>query len=154
MLIPRLWVRVPPPELPLSVEPGPVAQWSERGTHNPLVAGSIPAGPTVEVLVRRVLHGSPPARSDQFGHSVVTPSRMAAIVATASESSRGWAVDRQGEPWGGVARRADSVETSVWPSMKVAWVCLKPWKVIRGSPDAFTARAKLAVHRSYRPVPP
>src|ERR1700676_1359203 len=25
---------------------GPVAQWSERGTHNPLVAGSIPAGPT------------------------------------------------------------------------------------------------------------
>ena len=25
---------------------GPVAQWSERGTHNPLVAGSIPAWPT------------------------------------------------------------------------------------------------------------
>ena len=27
---------------------GPVAQWSERGTHNPLVAGSIPAGPTID----------------------------------------------------------------------------------------------------------
>ena len=26
---------------------GPVAQWLERGTHNPLVAGSIPAGPTL-----------------------------------------------------------------------------------------------------------
>src|SRR4051794_27836511 len=25
---------------------GPVAQWSEQGTHNPSVAGSIPAGPT------------------------------------------------------------------------------------------------------------
>src|SRR6476661_301453 len=25
---------------------GPVAQWSEQGTHNPPVAGSIPAGPT------------------------------------------------------------------------------------------------------------
>ena len=41
---------------PLDLEPvashravarfGLVAQWSERGTHNPLVAGSIPAGPT------------------------------------------------------------------------------------------------------------
>ena len=26
---------------------GPVAQWLEQGTHNPLVAGSSPAGPTV-----------------------------------------------------------------------------------------------------------
>ena len=26
--------------------PGPVAQWSEQRTHNPSVAGSIPAGPT------------------------------------------------------------------------------------------------------------
>jgi hypothetical protein len=25
---------------------GPVAQWLEQGTHNPSVAGSIPAGPT------------------------------------------------------------------------------------------------------------
>ena len=25
---------------------GAVAQWSEQGTHNPSVAGSIPAGPT------------------------------------------------------------------------------------------------------------
>ncbi len=25
---------------------GPVAQWSEQGTHNPLVVGSIPTGPT------------------------------------------------------------------------------------------------------------
>ena len=25
---------------------GPVAQWLEQGTHNPLVAGSNPAGPT------------------------------------------------------------------------------------------------------------
>ena len=31
---------------------GLVAQWLERGTHNPLVAGSIPAGPTTKVLVR------------------------------------------------------------------------------------------------------
>ena len=27
---------------------GPVAQWLEQGTHNPLVAGSSPAGPTVK----------------------------------------------------------------------------------------------------------
>ncbi len=27
---------------------GPVAQWSEQGTHNPSVAGSIPAGPTAD----------------------------------------------------------------------------------------------------------
>ena len=27
-------------------QPGAVAQWSEQGTHNPSVAGSIPAGPT------------------------------------------------------------------------------------------------------------
>ena len=26
---------------------GPVAQWSEQGTHNPLVAGSNPAGSTI-----------------------------------------------------------------------------------------------------------
>ena len=26
--------------------PGAVAQWSERGTHNPLVVGSIPTRPT------------------------------------------------------------------------------------------------------------
>ena len=26
---------------------GPVAQWSEQGTHNPLVVGSIPTGPTM-----------------------------------------------------------------------------------------------------------
>ena len=25
---------------------GAVAQWSEQGTHNPLVVGSIPTGPT------------------------------------------------------------------------------------------------------------
>ncbi len=25
---------------------GPVAQWSEQGTHNPPVVGSIPTGPT------------------------------------------------------------------------------------------------------------
>ncbi len=31
---------------------GPVAQRSEQGTHNPSVAGSIPAGPTREVKVR------------------------------------------------------------------------------------------------------
>ncbi len=34
---------------------GPVAQWSEQGTHNPSVAGSIPAGPTwspLSVVVR------------------------------------------------------------------------------------------------------
>ena len=30
----------------LHLQHGPVAQWSEQGTHNPLVAGSIPAGPT------------------------------------------------------------------------------------------------------------
>ncbi len=27
---------------------GPVAQWLEQGTHNPLVAGSIPAWPTIQ----------------------------------------------------------------------------------------------------------
>ena len=32
--------------VPLSA-PGPVAQWLEQGTHNPLVAGSNPAGPTI-----------------------------------------------------------------------------------------------------------
>ena len=31
---------------------GPVAQWSEQGTHNPSVAGSIPAGPTTKLQVR------------------------------------------------------------------------------------------------------
>ena len=30
----------------IDVEDGPVAQRSEQGTHNPLVAGSSPAGPT------------------------------------------------------------------------------------------------------------
>jgi len=27
---------------------GPVAQWSEQGTHNPLVVGSIPTRPTMK----------------------------------------------------------------------------------------------------------
>ena len=31
---------------------GPVAQWSEQGTHNPSVEGSIPSGPTVFVVVK------------------------------------------------------------------------------------------------------
>ena len=26
---------------------GPVAQWLEQGTHNPLVVGSSPTGPTI-----------------------------------------------------------------------------------------------------------
>jgi hypothetical protein len=30
---------------------GLVAQWLERGTHNPLVAGSIPAGPTTKEIM-------------------------------------------------------------------------------------------------------
>src|SRR5207248_5644340 len=47
---PFFWVRAPAPEqrdvgVP-EEEPGPVAQWSEQATHNRLVAGSIPAGPT------------------------------------------------------------------------------------------------------------
>ena len=33
---------------------GLVAQWSERGTHNPLVAGSIPAGPTRKAAGQRL----------------------------------------------------------------------------------------------------
>ena len=33
--------------IPCSTTQGPVAQWSERGTHNPLVVGSIPTGPTL-----------------------------------------------------------------------------------------------------------
>ena len=28
------------------MEKGPLAQWSEQGTHNPLVVGSIPTRPT------------------------------------------------------------------------------------------------------------
>ena len=31
---------------------GPVAQRSEQGTHNPLVAGSIPAGPTDQLAAQ------------------------------------------------------------------------------------------------------
>ena len=31
---------------------GPVAQRSEQGTHNPLVVGSIPTGPTIFSLVK------------------------------------------------------------------------------------------------------
>ena len=30
---------------------GPVAQWSEQGTHNPLVAGSNPAGSTINTVL-------------------------------------------------------------------------------------------------------
>ena len=29
---------------------GPVAQWSEQGTHNPLVVGSIPTRPTITII--------------------------------------------------------------------------------------------------------
>lgn len=28
---------------------GPIAQWSEQGTHNPLVLGSSPSGPTNKI---------------------------------------------------------------------------------------------------------
>ena len=34
-------------QVPLSAPHGPVAQRLEQGTHNPLVAGSNPAGPTI-----------------------------------------------------------------------------------------------------------
>ena len=34
------------------VSAGPVAQWSEQGTHNPSVGGSIPPGPAIRRLVR------------------------------------------------------------------------------------------------------
>ena len=30
---------------------GPVAQWSEQGTHNPLVVGSIPTWPTKKLAI-------------------------------------------------------------------------------------------------------
>ena len=43
----------------------PVAQWSEQGTHNPSVEGSIPSGPTVVALVAALsaLHTKrPPSR--------------------------------------------------------------------------------------------
>ena len=33
---------------------GPVAQWSEQGTHNPLVVGSIPTWPTLREFVALV----------------------------------------------------------------------------------------------------
>ena len=29
---------------------GPVAQWLEQGTHNPLVVGSIPTRPTITII--------------------------------------------------------------------------------------------------------
>ena len=34
---------------------GPVAQWSEQGTHNPLVVGSIPTGPTMKNILKSLL---------------------------------------------------------------------------------------------------
>jgi hypothetical protein len=40
-------------EMPYLCIPGPIAQRLEQGTHNPLVAGSIPAGPTWKGLSRR-----------------------------------------------------------------------------------------------------
>ena len=36
-----------PVEVFADLAKGPVAQWLEQGTHNPLVAGSNPAGPTI-----------------------------------------------------------------------------------------------------------
>ena len=41
---------------------GPIAQWSEQGTHNPLVAGSSPAGPT---------NPPSPARHSQQGDAII-----------------------------------------------------------------------------------
>src|SRR5438270_4301603 len=46
------------PEPPLSAAHGLVAQWSEQWTHNPSVAGSIPAEPTAP---NRIPGGSVPA---------------------------------------------------------------------------------------------
>ncbi len=78
-----LRVRVSPPELV-----GPVAQWSERATHNRLVAGSIPAGPTAAGLVFQVdsapAVGPAGARWSQIGHSA------SIIAATCAAASACW----------------------------------------------------------------
>ena len=43
--VPFAPVRIQPAGLYLSLTHGPVAQWLEQGTHNPLVVGSSPTGP-------------------------------------------------------------------------------------------------------------
>ena len=49
---------VAPCTLPGQYRPGVVAQWSEQGTHNPSVAGSIPAYPTERAVDRPGATGS------------------------------------------------------------------------------------------------
>ena len=43
---------------------GPVAQWSEQGTHNPSVDGSIPSGPTA------LCAGQAPSRARRAGNAM------------------------------------------------------------------------------------
>ena len=38
---------------------GPIAQWLEQGTHNPLVTGSSPVGPTTLVITLHAKLGPP-----------------------------------------------------------------------------------------------
>ena len=56
--------------------PGPVAQWSEQGTHNPSVEGSIPSRPTLSTSDKRHSGGSRmtagTARWSPFGHRLIT----------------------------------------------------------------------------------
>jgi hypothetical protein len=42
-------VSAPLPAAPAATPAGPVAQWLEPAAHNGLVAGSSPAGPTIEI---------------------------------------------------------------------------------------------------------
>jgi hypothetical protein len=47
--IPRASARIPPVLSSGGRSHGPVAQWSEQGTHNPLVGGSNPSRPTLRL---------------------------------------------------------------------------------------------------------
>ena len=58
---------------------GPVAQWSEQGTHNPSVDGSIPSGPTHPTWGNAISGGCRPRRFgpvvtvwSPFGHRLIT----------------------------------------------------------------------------------
>lgn len=64
---------------PGRVYAGPVAQWSEQGTHNPLVVGSIPTGPTAARRTEGALDRSPPRPGARGQCTQADPGRRAML---------------------------------------------------------------------------
>ena len=115
---------------------GAVAQWSEQGTHNPSVEGSIPSGPTCRAHLHPRAPGAAAAcrRSNGAGSSAGAsrwPSFSGSTTrrgrsASRSNGRRSTPRSETGRSWSSTSARRPSSVSQPSPSSTSAWRCRTP----------------------------